>query len=54
MSKEELEKILAEALADFEHQSIQATTFNSETRKLAEAVYRLMDTFRENIINYLE
>ena len=53
MSKEELNEKLKDALDCFEHQSNQAAT-NDKSLELSKAIYRLMDDFRKNIIEYLQ
>lgn len=53
MSKEELNNTLLETLDNFEHQSYQAVSNDPDSLELAKAIHRLMDSFRENIINYL-
>ncbi|MGN0506416.1 MAG: hypothetical protein ACI4FZ_07635 [Lachnospiraceae bacterium] len=54
MSKEELNKALIEALDGFEHQSYQITANDAKSLELAKAIYKLMDRFRESIIDYLQ
>lgn len=53
MSKEELNNNLLEALNNFEHQSYQAVSNDPNSLELAKAIHRLMDDFRETLINYL-
>lgn len=53
MSKEDLDEKLKDALDCFWHQSSQVAT-NEESLELSKAVYRLMDEFRESIIEYLQ
>lgn len=53
MTKEELNNNLLEALQNFENQSYQATCNDEKSLELAKAIHKMMDTFRENIINYL-
>lgn len=53
MSKEELNQNLLQALDNFEHQSYQVAK-DEASLELAATVYRLMNAFRENLINYLQ
>ena len=53
MNKEQLNNNLIKALDNFEHQSYQAVSNDPDSFELAKAIHRLMDAFRENLINYL-